>query len=136
MPFQVCERRIRRMGMEREVGAGITERQARHVFKSVRGLKGCAAKLGVGKDTAARWARELGVEILPYLRGGPRLDLRRFSDEDILAAVLSPHSLSQAAHLIGMSGPGLLKRARSMGLPTDRSSRVAFRAAGGRRAAA
>jgi|GEM_PF-3526733 len=113
--------------MEREVGFGITERQARHVFASVRGLKACAARLGVSDDLAKRWAAELGVEILPHVNG-VRPELRRVSDEEVLAAILGPRSLTQEAYLIGMSAAGLLKRARSLGLPTDPPSRVAFRA--------
>lgn len=117
--------------MEREVGFGIRESQARAVFASVRGLKGCAAKLGVGREMAARWARELGVEILPHLTL-VRPELRRVSDEEVLAAILGPRSLTQEAHLIGLTAAGLLKRARALGLPTDPPSRVAFRASRGR----
>lgn len=112
--------------MERVIGFGIRESQARAVYASVRGLKAVADRLGVCESLASRWARELGVELLPRLPGRP--ELHRVSDDQVLAAILSPRSLTQAAYHLGISGPGLLKRARSMGLPTDPPSRAAFRA--------
>lgn len=114
--------------MEREVGFGIRESQARQVFATVAGLKACADRLGISDELAKRWARELGVEIVPYA-AGRRPELHRVSDDDVLAAILSRRSLKEAAHHLGLSGPGLLKRARYLGLPTDRPSRAAFRAA-------
>lgn len=120
--------------MDRVVGFGITERQARQVFASVRGLKGCAEKLGVGREMVSRWTRELGVEILPHVIS-VRHDLRRVTDAEVLAAILGPRSLTQEAHLIGLSAAGLYKRARALGLPTDPPSRVAFRASCMRRVA-
>ncbi|MCJ2023580.1 hypothetical protein [Methylobacterium sp. J-067] len=122
--------------MERVIGFGIRESQARQVFESVRGLKNCAAKLSVGREMASRWARELGVEILPHVNGPIRPELRKVSDAEVLAAILGPRSLTQEAHLIGLTAAGLLKRPRASGLPTAPPSRAAFRASRMRRAAA
>lgn len=120
--------------MERIVGFGVREQQARAVFASVRGLRACADRLGVSEDLAKRWAGELGVAIIPYVNGR-RPELHRVSDEQVLAAILGPRSLTQEAYLIGLSAAGLYKRARALGLPTDPPSRVAFRASRMRRVA-
>lgn len=123
------------MLMDRVIGFGVTERQARTVFVETRGLKAAAERLGVDVTLAQRWAQELGVEVRPYVPPR-RPHEHRFSDEQARAAILSRHTLTRAAMELGVTPPALLRRARLLGLPTDPPGRDAYRAAVCGRAAA